>query len=188
MPKSVSELIKKRYIKPLFGLPQERNVDIPRSTPSDMWLVRLDNENNQVESLRIQTVPLEIVVEPHSNWQIIPSLGRNNPFYQYTGGEDTLSFTLDWYSVNPLRRDVIDKCRWVESLSKADGYRAAPPRILLIYGDLYKFNTWIIESATYRLSLFDKENRMLPRQAYQELVLKKVTDRNYSMSDIRLLR
>jgi len=185
MAKSVSELLKKRYINPLFGLPKQREVDIPKSTPSNMWLVRLDSRGAEVESLRIQTVPLEISVEPTSNWAVIPSIGRNNPFYHYTGGEDIISFTLDWYSVDPLRTDVIKKCRWVESLSKANGYKDQPPRMLLVYGNLYRFNTWIIESAQYRISLFDKEQGMLPRQAYQEIILKKVTDRNSGINDIR---
>lgn len=185
MAKSVREVLERRYVNPLFGLPKQKGVDIPQSTPSNMWLVRIDDQGNQVESLRIQTVPLEISVEPESNWAVIPSVGRNNPFYQYTGGEDTLAFTLDWYSVENQREDVIRKCRWVQSLARADGYVKGPPRVLLIYGDLFRFATWIVDSAAYRLSLFDKERGMLPRQAYQDLVLKRVTEMNLSTQDFR---
>lgn len=181
---TVKDLLKKRYVGPLFGLPKERNVDIPQSTPSEMWLVRLSN-NAQVESLRIQTVPFEIEIDPAPNWAIVPTLGRNNPFYHYTGGEDTLQMTLDWYSVDPLRNDVIDKCRWVQSLCKADGYKKEPPAVLLIFGNLFRNTTWIIKNAPYKLSIFDKEMKMLPRQAYQEVTLAKISDHNTSVDDVR---
>ncbi len=195
---SVIDVLKKRYVGPLFGLPKEKNVDIPQSTPSEMWLVKLGRSNNLLnlggrtggsvlgtESLRIQTVPMEMEIDPAPNWAVIPSLGRNNPFYHYTGGEDTLQMTLDWYSVDPIRNDVIEKCRWVQSLCKADGYNNEPPAILLIFGELFRNTTWIIKSAPYKLSLFDKEMSMMPRQAYQELTLAKVTDHNTTVSDIR---
>jgi len=174
-------------IPPLFGYPNQRKVDYPQSVPSNMWLVRLDDRFKQnTEKLRIQTVPLELGVKPESNWQVIPSIGRNNPFYHYTSGEDTLEFTLDWYSVVENRQDVIDKCRWVESLSKADAYIDPPPRVLLIFGDLFKYTTWIIESAPYTLSLFNKDKNMLPQQAYQTISLKKVTSANTGILERQL--
>lgn len=182
---NINDLLKKRWINPLFGLPKQKRVDYPEEYPSEMWLVRLDNNNNNVESLRIQAVPLELEIDPSPNWAVIPSLGRNNPFYHYTGGEDTLQFQLDWYSVDAQRSDVISKCRWVQSLCKADGYNNEPPRILLIFGDVFKMTTWIIENAPYKLSLFDKSTHMRPRQAYQDLTLKKVTDHNTSIDDVR---
>lgn len=178
------ETFRKLSIPPIFGFPKQRKVDYPQEIPSQMWLVRLDDTFKQnPEKLRIQTVPLELSVVPESTWATIPSLGRNNPFYNYTGGEDTLEMTLDWYATLESRQDVIDKCRWVESLSKADGYLDEPPRILLIFGELFKYTTWIIDKAPYKLSLFDKSQGMLPRQAYQELSLKKVTDRNSGTLD-----
>lgn len=171
---------RKTYLPPLFGWPKERRVDYPQNVPSQMWLVRLDDRFNQnPQPLRIQTVPLELNVRPESNWAIIPTIGRNNPFYMYTGGEDTLEFTLDWYatdSTNP--NQVIDACRWVESLQKADRYIDGPPRVKLIYGELYKYTTWIVKSAPYKLSLFSREKGMLPRQAYQEITLCRVTENN----------
>lgn len=168
-------------IPPLYGLPKEVNVDYPSQVPSNMWLIRLNERGRQIEKLRIQCVPLEINVNSESNWAIVPSIGRNNPFYHYTGGEDILQFTLDWYSVDNKQQDVIDKCRIIESWSKADGYVNSPPTIVLVYGDLYVREKWIITSAPYRLSLFNKELGMMPRQAYQELTLKRITDHNLRM-------
>jgi hypothetical protein len=172
-------------IPPLFGRPQPKNVDLPSYTPSNMWLVKEDEFGQRLESLRIQCVPDKLSVEPSSNWAIIPSIGRNNPFYHYTGGEDVLKFTLDWYSVHEYREDVIEKCRWVEALAKANAYYNKPPRVILIFGKLFQFDTWIVEAAPYQLSLFDRERDMLPRQAYQDLTLKKVTPKNTTTEDIR---
>jgi hypothetical protein len=151
-----------------------------------MWLVPVDDES--LKALQIQTVPLELSIDPIAKWATIPSIGRNNPFYHYTGGEDSLRFTLDWYSERESRDDVINKCRWVESLSRSNAYDAEPSRVVLIFGDLFQFDTWIVESAPYRLSLFDKERGMLPRQAYQELTLKKVSEKNTSSFEIRNYR
>lgn len=172
-------------IPPLFGRPQPKDVDIPSYIPSNMWLVRLDAFGQRIESLRIQCVPEKIQVEPSSTWAVVPSIGRNNPFYHYTGGEDKVTFVLDWYSNHEYREDVIEKCRWVESLSKANAYFHEPDRVILIFGKLFQFDTWIIESAPYELSLFDREKNMLPRQAYQTLTLKKVTPKNTTTEDIR---
>ena len=178
---------RKLSIPPIYGRPRKQNVDFPQSIPSNMWLVRLDSLGDEQEKLRIQTVPIEMSVTPESNWVAIPTIGRNNPFYNYTGGEDTLEFILDWYSTSEDNTDVINKCRWVESLSKANGYVKGPPKILLIFGKLFTRTTWIIEKAPYKLSLFNKSEGMLPRQAYQELTLKKVTDHNSSITEIRYL-
>lgn len=195
---------RKLSIPPLFGRPKLRQVGLPQYMPSRMWLVKLDRAAKAaltdtsspllatqligLEALQIQTVPLEMNVQPQSQWVTIPSIGRNNPFYHYTGGEDTLSFTLDWYSTKPNNSDVIEKCRQIESWSKADSYKAEPPKILLIFGQLFKEDNWIVESAEYRLSLFSRQNGMLPIQAYQELVLKKVTDKNTTQREIKWQR
>lgn len=172
-------------IPPLFGRPTPKKVDTPSYIPSRMWLVHIDENGRNLESLKIQTVPEQIEVQPSSTWSVIPSIGRNNPFYHYTGGEDSLRLTLDWYAVTAAKEEVIEKCRWVESLSKADGYFKGPPLVVLVFGDLYVYDTWIIESAPYRLSLFDRSAGMFPRQAYQDLTLKKVTPNNTTTEQIR---
>ena len=159
--------------------------------PINIHLVNIDGANG-IEKLAIQSIPLTLGVEPTANWAAIPVLGRNNPFYHYTGGEDTLAMTLDWYANIPdnswsdkYRSEVIERCRWVESLSRSDGWDRRPPRVQLIWGNLF-FNTlWIVTSAKYELSLFDRGNNMYPIQAYQQLLLKKVVDHNTTMSERR---
>lgn len=174
-------------IPPLFGTPKERNVNIQSNRGFDIQLVAIDDQDNKIDKLQIQTIPLEIQVQPIANWAIIPSIGRNNPFYQYTGGEDIIKFTLDWYSNTESKTDVINACRKVESWSRANGYRKEPPRIIVIFGELYKYTTWILVDAPYTLSLFNREKDLLPQQAYQEITLKKVTKVNSAMKDRQLI-
>lgn len=49
-------------------------------------------------SLVIQNRPDRLRVEPNATWAAVKSMGRNNPFYFYTGGEDTITFDISWYS------------------------------------------------------------------------------------------
>lgn len=152
----------------------------------NLYLVNLDA--NPTEKLRIQAVPDTLEIDPISNWATIPSLGRNNPFYHYTGGEDEVRFTLDWYSTTENREDVIAACRWVESLSRNSGYSERAPRVFLSFGNLFKYSEWIVVKAPYTLQFFEPGNGMLPSQAFQRLTLKKVSDENTERNDIRLFQ
>ena len=174
-------------INPFFGLPEQKDVDSPRVTPWSIQIVRINDRDEQLEQLNLVAIPNEIEVSPEANWKVIPSIGRNNPFYNYTGGEDQIHFTIDWYSRFELRDDVIWNCRWVESLTRADAYRKEPDRVILLWGNLFKYTTWIVTDAPYRLSLFDKGSNMLPIQAYQEITLRKVTKENSSINDRRFI-
>jgi hypothetical protein len=156
------------------SLPQEK-IKARRDTESNIYLSTLDGP---LESIKVQTIPTKLGVDPKANWTTIPVLGRNNPFYQYTGGEDTLVMTLDWYSNDPRREDVAENCRFIESWSRSNGWFEEPPRIKLTWGELFKSSAWIVTDAPYDFSMFDKVHNMLPCQAYQRLVLKKVVDYN----------
>lgn len=149
----------------------------------NLYLTNLDS--SPLERVRIQSVPETVNVDPISNWNAVPSIGRNNPFYHYTGGEDEVKFTLDWYSTTENRQDVIDACRWVQSLSRNDSYTNKVPRVHLSWGDLYKYSEWIVYKAPYELKFFEPGNGLLPAQAFQRLTLRKVSDENTSRDDIR---
>lgn len=150
-------------------------------TPPDIHIIRLDSEGDALDRLSLKTVPEELMVEPVANWAVIPSVGRNNPFYHYTGGEDVLNFTIDWYCQEESREDVIKACKWLAALSKNDGYINEPPRVLLVWGRLFRGITWIVEKAPYRLSLFSRQYSMLPMQAYQDVTLRRVTEENTTL-------
>lgn len=150
---------------------------------ANLYIINLDS--NPREKLAIQGIPLQLKVNPISNWAVIPSIGRNNPFYHYTGGEDELRFTIDWYSETIHRADVIEKCRWIESLSRNDSYVNRVPHLFLSWGDLFKFSKWVLIEAPYNLSVFEQGNNSLPILANQEIALKRITEQNTYTNEIR---
>lgn len=155
-------------------------------------------EGKSYESLVIQGKPSEVNCEAENSWVAVRTNGRNNPFYMYTGSEDTISFDISWYSIEPDRSDVIKKCRLLESWTKADAYGAAPPELWLSWGssELFKHSNFILVSAPYVLSNFQNAYRLnrsspiidlglMPNTATQKLTFKRVTDHNLSRVEIQ---
>lgn len=149
---------------------------------------KADNQAGRFyDRITLPVVPSEISFDPEPQWATIASLGRNAPFYNYSGSEDTLTFQIDWFSKRDDRRDVLYACRWVEALTKADAYGADPHRIMIVWGKddkLFQNDIWIVHKASYKLSQFQKHRSMLPQQAYQEITLKKVLTDNSNMQSI----
>jgi hypothetical protein len=79
---------------------------------------------------------------------------------------------------------VIKSCKWVEALTRNDGYKGEIHKVKLIWGDLFQDSTWIVSSAPYKLSQFHASKGMKPRQAYQEITLKRVIDHNRTRAEI----
>lgn len=154
--------------------------------------VSLELKNNQpflldlvtLQRLYFQTIPAGVEVNPDSKFVAIESPGRNNPLYQYTGSEDTIEFALTWYCNDESRMDVILKCKWLEALTKNDGYDAKPHTVQLIFGDLFKDSKFIVEKAPYTLGRFNREFKMLPCFAEQRVTLKKISSTNMKRTEI----
>lgn len=161
-------------------------------------------EGNGIETsyskLQLQFIPREVQFTMENRLIAIASPGRNTPFYHYTGSEDTLEFTIDWVSEdeNNLKEDVISKCRWLESMSKNDGYLNKPAYVKIQWGKdgkLFRDTVWVIKKAPYKLQNFNKGFKdpttqrfvgtsLLPIQAYQEITLKRVDSVNTLRKDI----
>lgn len=157
-------------------------------------------------ALKLQNRPPTIEINPHGTWASIQSMGRNNPFMMYTGGEDTLSFEVSWFANDrDHREEVLLKCRLLESWCKADGYMAAPPVLKIKWGtaDIFKNCLFILESAPYKLTNFQDryrryipsdgqsrrpsylvDGRLYPSCATQQLTFKKVSMTNTVYEDI----
>jgi hypothetical protein len=153
----------------------------PHVRPPKLFLYNVETG----ERIALQTVPNELAYSVNPNWVSLTPMGRNNPLYHYTGSEDSLSLTLDWYSEEENREDVIRKCKHIESWSKNDGYDNPPPRVKLLWGNSYLNQaTWVISDCEYKLSNFHYSYNMLPQQAYQKLTLLRVTETNLNWSSI----
>lgn len=134
----------------------------------------------------ISSVPQKLEYEVNSNFAAIASLGRNNPFYHYTGSEDTITFEIDWVSMTPDLSDVISKCKWLESMTKANAYKYQPHRVALLWGDLFNIkDTWLITKASYILGQFDGLQGILPHIAKQQVEMKRITKTNRTLREIR---
>lgn len=172
-----------------------------------------------IQSIELQTIPKDLEVSSEGTWAVINSSGRNLPMYHYTGSETTLQFNISWYANDPKNpQDVLAKCRLLERWSKADGYEKAPPLLQIDWGTggiFGNFNTetgenmkgpryyWILQSASYKLSgwqtdariLDPNSNQLIPKPGYtrrglkpclatQELIFKRVSARSITYSDI----
>ena len=168
------------------------------------------NDTRYYSYISLPFVPLEVNYIPESKFVGIASFGSNNPIYQYTGSEDTLSFVIDWFSSENHREDVIFNCRWIEALTKSDGYNEPPHRVKIIWGGqrlglntamgyrpetLFGDSIWVLVDAPYKLSQFNRgykdpktgrfiSTNMLPQQALQTVTFKRVTSYNRSSKDI----
>jgi len=154
----------------------------------NIWI--LDLVTN--ERMQLQNVPRLLDYEPTANWAAIAPIARNNPFYHYTGGEDTLRFNIDWFSDKKPNNDpdedrieLIRKCRWMEAKLRNDGFDAPPHAIQLLWEDTLWINdTWVVQACPYKLSNFHKGIQLMPQLATQEITLKRVTDENRSLREI----
>lgn len=177
---------------------------VSKEIPKD-FIAIVDIDTEPARYIKLPFVPGVLEFKPESNFVGLASFGRNNPFYQYTGSEDTLSFTIDWHSNTQSREDVIFYCRWLESLTKANGYESRPHRVMVVWGGgsddpsysklLGPDNKWLLVSAPYTLTQFNRGYRdpetgevintnMLPQQAIQNVVFKRLAEHNYTTEDI----
>lgn len=156
--------------------------------------------NEGIDTITLPFVPKELNYNSELAYSTIKSMGRNNPFYHFTGAEDKLEFEIDWYSFDDGRKEVIEKCRKIEALSKANGYMNGPRRVQLLWGEdnlLFSNHLFIVLAAPYRLLNFnkgyiDKDNTvrktsMMPIQGYQRVTLARITSDNLTTSDIELV-
>lgn len=84
------------------------------TTDKKLYFILVDDPTKQ---LYIQFVPPDLKVNRSVSIQEVQVVGRNNPFYQYTGGAKTLSLQLDFYAEEESREDVIRSCEWLEALT-----------------------------------------------------------------------
>lgn len=174
----------------------------PRSLPLNfvknrVTLVDIDyNGEKPYKSIELPFIPRELEFEPESSIVRLSPIGRNNPHYQFTGSEDSLRFTIEWLSNQLDRADVIEQCRWVESLTKVDGYYGSLHRLRVIWGNnagIFKNHIWVVEKAKYVVKRFNngyiKDGKFIstnlnPQIAKQDVVLKRITTTNLRLREM----
>lgn len=136
------------------------------------------------ELLYLQTLPNELNINSDPNFSVIESPSRNVPLYHYTGSEQSIQFQISFFANHESREDVIRKCTWINALSKNDGYDESIHPILFAWGDLFLDTQWIVTNAPYKLGLFDREFKMLPRYAQIDITLKRISKHNPKRADL----
>lgn len=151
------------------------------ATEGALYFIEVDT----LERLDIMFVPDELNLARSPNVPNLQVIGKNLPDYQYTGGETTLQLRLDFFAEQENRRDVIVKCKWLESLQYNNGFKSPPSKIKLIFGDLFRDDLWIVKGTTFKFSLFNKQYGYMPQQAYVDITLALDPDTDLSSDDIR---
>lgn len=137
--------------------------------------VVLVNTINPRDYVSLQTIP-RIQSVPTANWVAVNSMGRNDPWAMYTGGEEKITMDLTWYSEAPsfislenylaYRWKVVENVLKLVSWSRANGYAQAPPVIKILWsagsetwssqGTLFPNDLFVIESANYNYELYNQ--------------------------------
>lgn len=153
--------------------------------------------------IELPFIPRELHYKIETKLPSLNSPGRNNPFYHYGGSEDTLEFTIDWtFTDDQTRRKSLQNARWLEAMTKANGYNGYLPRLSIMWGDPYgpfEDHLFIVENASYDLSHFAAAGLtkrlgndiigeafpLLPQTIRQDVTLKRVTTHNLTHKEIR---
>ncbi len=171
-----------------------------RSVPprSNIHIVKVDTDDPEKDSVTLPWIPKSLDFDPMSKLVAMPSIGRNLPFYHYTGAEDSLEFIIDWFFTDDKSRTkALHSATKMESFSKSNGYDEVLPRLKIIWGgsNIFKNSIWLLEHAPYRLSNwvdhvwdFHKDEyvsfELLPQQIIQEVKFKKISSHNLTYQDI----
>ncbi len=126
--------------------------------------------SNGTEKLEFQYVPTELAYNREASLATIDVVGRNNPLQQWTGGNTSMSFSLDFYAEDEAREEVIKKVRWLQALTyqKQNG---STPLVKLVFGDMFLSEIWRVKTANVKYSNFHPAKNFKPCQANVEITL-----------------
>lgn len=161
----------------------------------ELYIMDLMAKKPKEGLIKIQFVPKEIDYRPESNFVAIKSMGRNNPFYHYTGAEDVVSFDISWFWNEEECEDVLRNCKKLEALTKNNGFDEEPHHVAILWNTkMFGDATWLLVSAPYSLSQWNAgyinksgntvNTAMMPRYAIQKLTFKRIIPANTTSEDI----
>lgn len=162
-------------------MPDIKNLGV-NTTNGKCYIVEL---RPPYQKLEIQFVPEEFNLSSTADEAKIQVVGRNNPLIHYTGGNDKLSLTLDFYSDEENRKDVLTRVNWIKSLRMSDGSYGPKRNISLVFGDLFRKEIWSVSNVKVKLQHLDGDFNFMPRQAYVDLELTLDPKSNLRIDDVR---
>ena len=138
------------------------------TTKGEIYILELEEPFSRLE---IQFVPDELRLKRQADLISVAVVGRNNNLLQYTGGNDTLSFSIQFYSDDVNREDVIRNVNWLRSLAMKDGDSGPYRNVKIVFGDVFRNEIWAVSSVSEKLTHFDDQNKFLPLRATVDISL-----------------
>lgn len=153
------------------------------TTKGELYLVELVDP---FERLEIQFVPRELDMPRKADLAKMRVIGRNNDLLHYTGGSNTLKLPLEFYSDDDNQyEDVIAKVNWLQSLAMKDGFNGPYRNVKLVFGDVFRYEIWAVESVDPKIMDFMDDGQWRPLRATVNvsLILDPIT--NLLINDVR---
>lgn len=162
---------------------------------------QLTGEVDKASTITLDFIPTTLTYTPSSTMTPIKVLGVNNPTFHFGGSNDVLEFKIDWYGYR--QAPVLAKCRFIESLTKADGWASGPPSISIDWGGgpMFDYHRFVVTKAAYILKTFTpnkwvevpgngsagtyESHNLLPVHASQTVVMNRITTSQLTHKEIR---
>jgi len=137
------------------------------------------------ERLEFQFMPTELNWKRSAKLSPIAIVGRNNDKQQFTGGRDTLSFKLTFFSDEENRKDVLRKTNFLRSLAMNDGRSGLVRNVKIVFGSFLRKEVWVVSNVDINYDNFNDQYAFLPVQAEVKIELILDPKKNNRLSDVR---
>lgn len=152
------------------------------TTDGKFYIVELYPPFNRLE---LQFMPENLTWSRNARLSNIAVVGRNNDLLQYTGGEDKLTFDIDFYSDEENRRDVMRKVNFLKSLAMSDGGFGAARNFKIVMGKFFTTEVWSMNSVVSTYSNYHQLYDYLPVRASVKLTMTLDPKYNRRIRDVR---
>lgn len=180
MPSPLDRLLNRNTRSNLVGSDSIVNTGT-NTTGSKMYFINIDTGGR----LEIQFVPSDMSHDRTGNWSDADIIGRNDPKHQYVSGQTSFSMTLDFYADEESRTSVMRKVAWLHALIANDAYRRPAPRVILVMGQMFTKEVWIVEKVRAKYDNLSKPNGFLPQQAMVDIQMTLDPASNRGWNDIK---
>jgi len=179
--------------------PPTSRASLPKGEVVNITIIdpdKLETEPSLADKVSLDFIPTSLTVSPSSMLAPIRILGANNSTFHFGGSDDTVTFKIDWYGY--IKEPVIKKCRFIESLCKADGWTSGPPEVRIDWGNgrMFEHHNFIVTKAPYTMKTFVPykstnraielvNNNLWPIHATQTITMKRVSSKQLTHKEIR---
>lgn len=147
---------------------------------SDIYIVKLAT----LERLHFQFIPEKLPYSRKPKIGKIEVPGQNLPGAHYSSGESGLDLEIEFYTQEEDRADVIRRCKWLEALCWSDRGIAPPQLVRLVWGRLYRDQTWYVSDYKEEAEDFHPDHGLLPVYAKVKITLERWSNENLGIDEV----